>query len=186
MNALVRYTQNRIAIEEAPHSSPNTTYVWQYANAEAVQRTRGVEASASLRALRALLLEGSVTYLDQRWIQKNSDRPESGRLPNSPWFYASWSARYSLGGLLDRRDELEPFYTGRFVHGYDWLLRDGTTPRAPSQLIQGVGLTYAVHRRFGSLASTFEVQNFTNTRLYDVLTIQRPGRSFALKISAEL
>ena len=55
----------------------------------------------------------------------------------------------------------------------------------PSQLTHGAGLTYSLRRSWSSVATTLEVQNATNARVFDFYGQERPGRSYFLKVTAE-
>ena len=92
--------------------------------------------------------------------------------------------------VLTGTDTLEPFYVGRYSHAFfrGWEsqgIRE-SKQEVPSQLTHGLGLSYRVNTETTRVASTFEVQNVTDARVYDLFGVQRPGRAFFIKLTVEL
>jgi len=141
---------------------------------------------------RFLSLDGAGTYTDQR---NNSDQGtfadfRGDRIPNRPWLQASWAARLRLPHLLIRSDTLEPFYQGRYTHEFYRGWESQGIPqykqKVESQVAHDAGITYTLRRPQFRMASTLEVQNLTDEKLYDDFGIQRPGRSFHFKLTLDL
>ena len=134
-------------------------------------------------------LNGSLSVQDFRNI---SDRgtfgPYAGdRIPNRPWLFASWGARLHFEGVLFGRDEIEPFYVGRFVHEY---FRGWESPGLPAykeivdaQVSHGAGISYLIAPEPLTLTTTFEVQNLGDQKAYDFFGVQKPGRAYFLKLT---
>ena len=140
---------------------------------------------------RWLTLDGSFTWQDIR--NTSTSGPFAGmngmRIPSLPYLFASWGARGRIGGLPKKEDAIEPFYHGRFTHGFyrGWDIGDPEYKTSlPSQVNHDVGVTYSMARSFARFSCTFEVDNVTNARLYDFFGVQRPGRSFNLKLVGQL
>jgi vitamin B12 transporter len=148
-------------------------------------RTAGVEGSLSYTSPGSwVALDGSATWQDPR--QSNGER-----IPNRPWLFATFSGRFQLRDALTRGDELSPFYVGRYVH--DFLRSSGELtgdPRfkatIPAQLSQSIGVSYSTSARFLRCTTTFEVDNVANAKLYDFFGVQRPGRTFAIRVTGEI
>lgn len=139
---------------------------------------------------RVFACDGSLTWNEQR------NRSVAGgfvdyagdRIPNRPWLGAAFGARLRFQRLFDRRDELEPFYTARYVHqyfrGWESVGRRDTKQIVPAQLIHGAGVTYTLRRGAAAAWTTLELQNFTNARAYDFYGQERPGRAVFMKVTA--
>ena len=155
-------------------------------------RSLGLEGSFEwITWWRPLAFDGSATWLDHR---NRSDQGtfedfEGDRIPNRPWLNASFGARVRLTRLWDGRDELEPFYTARYVHeyyrGWESVGLKEFKQVIPSQLTHGAGVTYSLRRAFASVSTTLEVQNAGNARVFDFFGQERPGRSYFMKVTAE-
>jgi vitamin B12 transporter len=141
---------------------------------------------------RWLSLEGALTWQDVR--NTSSDGTfgafEGDRIPNRPWLFGSWGAHLRFPNVMDRGDTLEPFYYGRYVHSFyrGW---ESQGLREYKQVVDAqnthdIGVSYSVVRDIARVTSTFEVDNVTNAKVYDFYGVQRPGRAFFMKITAEL
>lgn len=156
-------------------------------------RSIGLENAVSWASPgRWLNLEGTYTWQDQRNLSKRGEFMDvnGDRIPNRPYEFASWSARVRVPNLPGPSDTLEPFYAGRYVRSFfrAWESRGemGSKQRVAAQLTHSAGISWTVQRDFGRVTTTFEVDNFTNAKVYDNFGVQRPGRAFYLKLIAEL
>jgi len=137
-----------------------------------------------------LTLDGSFTFQDFR---NASDQGtfgdfEGDRIPNRPWLFGSWGARLHFEQVFSK-DELEPFYVGRFVNEYfrGWEsqgLRQYKQSIA-AQSSHGVGITYVLDSGPGTFSATLEVQNLTDAKLFDYYGVQKPGRGVYLKVAGD-
>jgi len=156
-------------------------------------RALGVEnAVAWALPKRVFSADATLTYQDVRNVSSEGTFGdfEGDRIPNRPWLFASWSARFRLPGLTGPSDALEPFYVGRYTHAFfrGWEsqgLREFKQV-VDAQLTHGVGLAWTVTRELARISSVFEVQNVTDARVYDFFGVQRPGRAVFLKVTGEL
>jgi vitamin B12 transporter len=156
-------------------------------------RALGIENSAKWTSPgRYATLDAQLTYVDQRNI---SDKGTFGdfngdRIPNRPWLFASWGGFLRFDSVFLKRDRIEPFYQGRYVHefyrGWESVGLREYKETVPSQVSHGVGVTYAVHVGRGTLYGTFDVQNVTDADLFDYFGVQRPGRGYYFKLVGEL
>lgn len=152
----------------------------------------GVENTLSWEAPQRLLgLDGMLTVQDQRNFSTSGpyEAMFGMQVPNRPYLFGSWGARSLFRGVVTKRDTLEPFYRGRYVHSFDrvWKLGDpDLRPVVDAQISHALGVTYGMRGEFWNVACTFEVDNLTDERLYDYYGVQRPGRSYALKLIGDL
>jgi vitamin B12 transporter len=155
-------------------------------------RSLGVESTLGWTSPRAyLVLDGNATYQEFR----NSSREgtfgdfEGDRIPNRPHLFVNGSARLQFRGVVAPRDEIALSWYSRYVHEYfrGWEsigLREFKQV-IPSQLVHTIGLGYLVHSDRASVSSTLEVQNVTDEAVFDFFGVQRPGRAFHIKTTAE-
>jgi vitamin B12 transporter len=132
------------------------------------------------------------TYLDFRNVSSDGTFGDfaGDRIPNRPWLFANYSARFNLRGVATARDELSFGWDSRYVHDYfrGWEsigLREfkQTTPR---QFTHDVTISYLVRGNGRLLSTALEVQNLTDERVFDFYGVERPGRAFYAKVTAEL
>jgi outer membrane cobalamin receptor len=156
-------------------------------------RAIGVEGSfAWTPRFRWLTLDGSATYQDLR--NASSDGPfgafDGDRIPTKPWLFASWGARLRFPHVLRADDWIEPFYVGRYVHsffrGWESFGALDSKDKIDAQITHGAGVTYWLHTDFTTLSTTFEVQNLTDAKVFDFFGVQRPGRAYYVKLTADL
>ena len=185
LNGVLRETDNMIVLLGSDR-------YFSYQNVYSA-RTLGVEGGLTWTSPKQLLsLDGSGTYTDQRNTSQDGTFAdfEGDRIPNRPWLQASWAARLRFEHLLVRKDTLEPFYQGRYTHEFYRGWESQGIPqykqKVDSQTAHDAGITYTLRRPTFRLASTFEVQNLTDEKLYDDFGVQRPGRTFHFKLTGDL
>ncbi len=138
-----------------------------------------------------LSLDGSYTWQDLRNTSKDGPfAPFKGmRIPARPYMFASWAARGRIPRLPGNRDTLEPFYYGRFVQAFErgWDLGTAEYPvRIEKQFSHDVGITYTKIVGGSRIGCTFEIDNLADAVLYDYFGVQRPGRSYNLKVIGDM
>ena len=111
------------------------------------------------------------------------------RIPNTPYFFANGSANYALPSLIEENDKLSFFWSGRFVHQFflSWESSGIRTFKLeiPRQLVNNIGATYELLLKKFRHTLTAEIQNITNAKVFDCLGVQRPGRTFYLKLTTQ-
>lgn len=113
------------------------------------------------------------------------------QLPNEPFFTANGSIQYALNNIIAKKSQLflnynfgfvESFYTiqppNKGLSNRQMLLDDATTPR---QFVQDFGLSYVFPNK--QLVASFDVKNIFNEQAFDNFAVQKPGRSFYLKLN---
>jgi vitamin B12 transporter len=137
---------------------------------------------------RWVTLDGSLTWQD---IRNQSTRGEYAaskgkRVPNRPWLFASWGARLRFTNLPGVEDTLEPYYIGRWVHSFYRDFVHGPLFFVPAQVTHNIGLTYVFARDLVRSSATFEISNLSDAKVFDNFGVQKPGRAFHFKLTAEL
>ncbi|HTV23214.1 MAG TPA: TonB-dependent receptor, partial [Polyangiaceae bacterium] len=181
INGFLRESKDQIILLAGSNFIP-------YANI-ADMRVLGIEGALAWTAPgRWLTLDGSFTWQDVRNTSDSGPFAQMNgmRIPSRPWLFASWSARFRIERS---RYAFEPFYQGRYTHGFDrgWAIGDPEFKISlPAQVNHDAGISYSLTPAYGRLGASFQVDNFTNASLFDTFGVQRPGRSLNLKVTAEL
>lgn len=136
-------------------------------------------------------LFGNVTWQDAR--NTSTEGPlapfEGDRLPNRPYLQGAFGVSLKAFGVVAPRDELklgfESFYVHEFFRGWESAGNQTTKLAIDSQLTHALSLTHRLTGDRYAIASSLEVLNLTNERVYDYYGAQRPGRSVFLKVSLE-
>jgi vitamin B12 transporter len=156
-------------------------------------RGLGVESAASWSAPgRYLDLDGTLTWQDVRNASSAGTFGgfDGDRIPNRPYLFASWGARLRLPNLPGSGDTLEPYYAGRYVHGFfrGWEsqgLREFKQV-VDSQVTHAGGVSWNLDHYPWRGSATLEVDNFTDAEVFDNFGVQRPGRAYYLKLTGDL
>lgn len=156
-------------------------------------RSLGAEAAGRWTVPGDLVtVSGNVTYLDFRNTStEGAFAPfEGDRIPNRPYFFANGSVRLLGRGIAAPSDELSLTWFTRYVHEFyrSWesIGQRNLKEVIPSQLLHTLVLGYDVQGQTIGLGHSLEIQNLTDAKAYDYFGVQRPGRAFYYKITAEL
>ncbi|WP_316826323.1 TonB-dependent receptor [Pedobacter miscanthi] len=149
-------------------------------------------AEAEIRYNYSELFEFSVNATYQNAINKQEyelgtglkDMTYGDRIPNQPWLYGN--ANFSIGknDLLGKDTRLQLNLSTQYVNWFylNWESRGSieSKNKIPSQLIHNVALSYSIKNgRYNISAESF---NVTNELTYDNFRLQKPGRSFFMKL----
>lgn len=156
-------------------------------------RGLGIENAASWTSPeRYFGLDGTLTWQSVRNASSSGTFGdfEGDRIPNRPYLFASWGARLRFPDMPGQSDLVEPYYSGRYVHGFfrGWEsqgLRQ-FKQSVDAQVTHAAGVSWSVVRYPYRSTATFEVDNLTDAKVFDNFGVQRPGRAFHIKITAEL
>ncbi|MEM6370953.1 MAG: TonB family protein [Myxococcota bacterium] len=137
-------------------------------------------------------INGSGTYMDFRNVSPDGSfgRNEGSRIPNVPYTTAAWRVDGRIPRVgFGNRTVLEPYYTGRFVgaflRGWEGQGIRELADEIPNQVTHNLGVSYVYTGQLTTLTLTLDVLNFTDARVFDNFGVQRPGRTFSLKLSSE-
>ncbi len=151
---------------------------------------KGIDAEVRYYYENKFSVGGNITYQDlrnnERYEKANSNQPSvtyKDRVPNVPYFFGNADATYYLHNLGAKGNVLAVGYTFNFVEQYylNWesLGTANTKDILPRQLYSDVNITYSLQN--GKYNIAFEARNIENAFLYDNFSLQKPGRSFAVK-----
>ncbi|WP_394827259.1 TonB-dependent siderophore myxochelin receptor MxcH [Pendulispora albinea] len=183
VNGFVRVTDQLINLRGSDRTA-------MYENVSSA-RSIGAETTAGWTSPgEYLALDGNFTYQDFRNTSREGTFGNEGdRITNRPYLFANGSARLQFRRVAASNDEIALVWNTRYVHefyrGWESLGSRDSKQIVPSQLLHSLALTYLVRGNPLILSFTGEVQNLTNEPAYDFIGVQRPGRAFYFKSTAE-
>lgn len=129
--------------------------------------------------------------MDREEFERGTNRPKityKSRMPDKPWLYGNTDFIIGKNDLLGKDTRLEFNWYMQFVNEYSmtWskLGDKSTNYYIPTQWIQNVGITYSMKK--GLYNITLESKNLTDQIAYDNAKLQKPGRSFSVKLRYNL
>ena len=183
--AFLRYTENMIfelLSRDRVHSI--------FQNVAEVH-TLGVDGIASwVSPRRFLSVQQNVTFQDQRnESEEGRFSPLRGeRLANRPWFFANTFAELRFAHAGADNAALSIAYYLHYVHafyaGSENATGDDSARRIPDQLTHDLSIGYTVEGPL-KLAFAIDLVNIGDARVYEVLGVQKPGRSAFFKVSVQ-
>ena len=106
------------------------------------------------------------------------------RLPNMPFLFGNGNASYTFKNVFARGSALTVGYAVLYVHSFylRWPSQGNSQSKLdiPMQLSHEAFLTYSMKE--GRYNITLECQNLTDAALYDNFGLQKPSRSFYIKL----
>lgn len=169
-------------------SGRNGSYT-QFDNSDGII-IRGFETEVKYDYNRLLNVMVNLTYqsaVDRRQFIKGTIRENinyMSRTPNEPWLFGN--ADFSIGkdNLVGKGTRLQFNWFSQFINDYSltWskLGNPETNTYIPRQFIHNATATYSLHS--GKYNISLESRNLTNTIAYDQFKLQKPGRSFFIKL----
>ncbi|MGJ5641468.1 TonB-dependent receptor [Formosa sp. S-31] len=156
-------------------------------------RVQNIGVDAELRYYHGnnFMLGGTVTYMELRNKEKMRDAASSvsaptynDRMPNIPYFFGNADAAYYLHDVGRKGNTLSLNYNFNFV-GEFYLLwesqgNSNTKATLPEQIYHDFSVNYTMKN--GRYNISLEALNFTDAMLYDNFSLQKPGRSFNIKL----
>jgi vitamin B12 transporter len=156
-------------------------------------RSVGVEGAVGWTSPRDyVVLDASATYQDFRNTSEDGTFGDfaGDRIPNRPYLFGNATARLQFRGVVAPRDEISLTWNTRYVHeyfrGWESVGLVEFKQVIPAQAVHGVGLGYLVQSDRARLSTSLEIQNLSDEPTFDFFGVQRPGRAFHLKTTAEL
>ena len=155
---------------------------------------KGVDAEVQYKPFEFLKIKANATYQDIRnRSPKNitgsvDDRYYDARLPNIPYLFGNAEVRYQKEKFMGTDRRFSAWWSASYVHDFFlfWAV-DGNQDlknSIPAQLIQNVGITYALPENRFSI--TLESTNVFDQEAYDNFNVQRPGRAFYMTLRTYL
>jgi len=106
------------------------------------------------------------------------------QLPNLPFLYGNADLDFRFKEVITKNDALTANlgmnYMEAFYLFWPSLGSNEYKREIPRQITGNAGITYSLQN--GRYNISAECRNFTNTKVYDYFNVQKPGRSFSLKV----
>jgi hypothetical protein len=175
-------------VDDLIRLSSTGTY-FQYDNVLSV-RVLGVDASAGWSALGDWVgIDGKFSWQDARNVSTEGPSAlfQGDRVPNMPYLQAGASTYLRKHGVVSGRDYVDLTWNLRHVHefflGWESAANAANKLDVPTQTVQSVALSHVHPADDATLSTSFEVSNLTDERVFDFYGVQRPGRSFHVKMT---
>ncbi|WP_229203178.1 TonB-dependent receptor [Dyadobacter jejuensis] len=103
------------------------------------------------------------------------------QLPNEPFFTMNGSAQYRWKDVFQKKSILNIYYNTGFVAPFRtvWMESDWFT--TPTQFYHDLGASYRLPN--GKMVVSVDIKNMLNAEIYDNFGVQKPGRSFSIKLN---
>ncbi len=136
-------------------------------------------------------VDGSLTWQDIRTVADDGKfgKQQGQRIPSKPWLFGSFGLRLRFP-VESWHAAVEPYYQGRYVHAFprSWegLGLAEFKVEVPAQTTHHLGVIWILNRPYGRFTSTFEASNVDERRAYDTFGVEKAGRGYSLKLTAQL
>jgi len=141
--------------------------------------------------------DGELTYGYKDWLNftvngsymnaLNTDKSSTvfeDRIPNQPWLFGNADLGLGKNDLFGKDTRLQFNWFTQYTHWFylNWPSRGFTEgkSRIPTQTIHNATLTYSFQQ--GRYNLSLESRNIFNETAYDSFRLQKPGRSFLVKL----
>ncbi len=182
LNAFYRYTSDLIFLNSL------TAFESVYMNLLST-KTKGVEGEIKLIPIKNMDIYANITWQDIRLAEtdpsgKIPERYVDTQVPNTPWLFGNAGINYSLPVHFFKTDKIQMYYAFNYVHDFflTWAV-DGSEDEKttiPQQLQHNAGISYSFLKDRFSLSG--ECRNISDEKIYDNYSVQKPGRSFYMKL----
>ena len=152
--------------------------------------TKGVSLSARYNFSKWVSLGGNFTWMNVRdnmpvaQASSVANINYKSRMPNLPYMFGDSDISFYWHNLGARGNVLTLTYDNQYTHSFCYLSENIGAKSdeyfVPDQFSHNATITYGIKR--GRYNISLECRNFTNARLYDNFSIQKPGRAFYGKI----
>lgn len=149
----------------------------------------GVDAEAKYAYKNSLLFGVTATYLKTKNLQKYTTARSTqisnyyeDQLPNMPYLYGNADVQYVIPRFIGKSSLMTVGYNLNYIHEFylGWPSLGSKKLTLPTQFSHDVFVTTSFDK--GKYNITLESKNLSNELLYDNFELQKPGRSFNVKL----
>ncbi|MEE3225531.1 MAG: TonB-dependent receptor, partial [Bacteroidota bacterium] len=165
---------------------PNPTNGVMQPGNEASVKNRGVDLEMRYNYASLFSLGGSFTYQNLRnKLKYRAGRDVvstiyNDRIPNMPYLYGNADLTFYLSKLWQEQDRMNVSYNLLYIHEFDYSYESYGGIKVPTQIAHDLAVNYSLKN--GKYNISLECRNILNEDLYDNFSLQKPGRSFAVKL----
>ncbi len=181
------YRDARDFIYAVPYERNNAM---QYENKSSVV-IKGGEAEMRYTFDELLSVTVNATYQNAinmtKYSREGSTIPEAtykNKIPNRPWFFGNADLGIGKNNVWSDGDRLQFNYNSQYVHWFylTWEAYGDKRGKAtiPTQFVHNASVAYSFLN--GRYNCSLECRNFTNELAFDNFKLQKPGRSFTVKL----
>lgn len=134
-----------------------------------------------------LKLRANTTYQAMRdgkeYVGRDRNITYKALIPNTPYFMANGGITLNRQNWFQKNNRVSFYWDIQYVHEFylKWpSLGSSNKSTIPSQLVNNAGISYAI--KSDKLSISFNANNIFNELVYDNYLLQKPGRSFSIKI----
>ena len=152
--------------------------------------TKGYSISARYSFSKWLSVGGNFTQMNVRDNMRNTQGTTAAsltyrqRIPNMPYRFADSDVNFYWHNLGRKGNVLTLTYDNQYTHSFTYYSANIGANKddyvVPDQFAHNLTLSYSIKN--GRYNLSFECRNFTDARLYDNFSLQKPGRAFYGKI----
>lgn len=187
LGGFVRDSHELILLLPSPNLNQQRYQNVYSARSQGIEGELGWSAPADVVSLRASATWVATINTSERGTFASF---EGSQLPYRPTRFASLELRLQQRAVLTQGDEVALTARSRWVDGFllgwEGVGDERYKLSLAHQLIHSAVLSYALRAAWGQLTASTEVQNLADTETYDFYGVQKPGRAFFAKVSAEL
>jgi len=158
----------------------------QYQNTASVN-IKGVEGEARYTYKQLLNVNLNASYqhaINTTVTDGNKEVTYGYKLPNRPWVFGNMAANIGKNDLLGKDTRIQFGYSFQYIHWFylTWANFGNADNKSaiPSQYLHNMLLSYSF--KDAKYNVSFECKNLTDNLSYDNYKLQKPGRSFFLKL----
>ncbi|HAX15571.1 MAG TPA: TonB-dependent receptor [Leeuwenhoekiella sp.] len=165
---------------------PNPTNGVMQPGNEASVKNRGVDLEMRYNYASLFSLGGSFTYQNLRnKLKYRAGRDVvstiyNDRIPNMPYLYGNADLTFYFSKLWQEQDRMNLSYNLLYIHEFDYSYESYGGIKVPTQISHDLAINYSLKN--GKYNISLECRNILNEDLYDNFSLQKPGRSFAVKL----
>lgn len=152
--------------------------------------TKGYSISARYSFSKWLSIGGNFSHMNVRDNMRTSQGTTAEsltyrqRIPNMPYTFADSDFNFYWHGLGGKGNVLTLTYDNQYTHSFTYYSANIGSNKGdyvvPDQFAHNLAISYSI--RNGRYNLSFECRNFTDARLYDNFSLQKPGRAFYGKV----
>lgn len=103
------------------------------------------------------------------------------RIPNMPYLYGNADINFHFKDMWQKDDRFNLGYNLMYIHQFDYSYESYGGIKVPTQVAHDIYVNYSLDD--GKYNLSLELKNILDENLYDNFSLQKPGRSIAVKLS---
>lgn len=153
---------------------------------EASVKNRGIDLEIRYDYAKLFSLGTSFTYQNLRNKLKYRTGKDvvstiyNDRIPNMPYLYGNLDLSFFFQDVWRRKDRFNVSYNLLYIHEFDYSYESYGGRKIPTQIAHDIFLNYSFEN--GKYNISLQCKNIFNENLYDNFSLQKPGRSFSIKL----